>query len=252
MRPPFLLVLLLSACSPKAADTGEDTSSPDTSVDSAEPIDSGEDTSNPEETGDTDSDFPAISGDCFVLDDELTDTAPSVFSNSIDFGELGFSEDYLSEGGSTLYASDNAGGSSVYSEVFAYELLHRCEEALLLKTETEIAYTNSQGKITDMLLEIDSLKIGVSVTRAFAYPPETPYTNELAEELLEKKLAGVLESSANVSPEDAWEKQILYILAYTPDHQARVLESYQTLDPSLTADTIVVVTSTEGEDTFLY
>ena len=253
IAPLLLLILLLSGCSPKDSDSGEDTSSnQDTSADSGEPVDSGDDTSNPEETGDTDSDFPAISGDCFVLDDELTDTAPSVFSNSIDFGEIGFSEDYLSEGGNTLYASDNAGGSSVYSEVFAFELLHRCEEALLLKTETEITYTDSQGKITDMLLEIDSLKIGVSVTRAFAYPPETPYTNELAEELLEKKLAGVLESSANVSPEDAWEKQILYILAYTPDHQARVLESYQTLDPSLTADTIVVVTSTEGEDTFLY
>ena len=105
---------------------------------------------------------------------------------------------------------------------------------------------------TGPINRIDSLKIGVSVTRAFAYPPETPYTNELAEELLEKKLAGVLESSANVSPEDAWEKQILHILAYTPDHQARVLESYQALDPSLTADTIVVVTSTEGEDAFLY
>ena len=103
-----------------------------------------------------------------------------------------------------------------------------------------------------MLLEIDSVKIGVSVTRAFVYPPDTPYTNELAEELLEKKLAGVLDSSANVGDEDAWEKQILHILAYSPDHQARVLESYQELDPSLTADTIVMVTSTEGEDAFLY
>ena len=43
-------------------------------------------------------DFPAITGDCFVLDSELTETAPSLFANSIDFGEMGFNADYLSEG----------------------------------------------------------------------------------------------------------------------------------------------------------
>ena len=31
----------------------------------------------------------------------------------------------------------NAGGSSLLSEVFAYEVLHRCEGATLLKTETD-------------------------------------------------------------------------------------------------------------------
>ena len=250
MRLFLLLAGLLSACSPKSSTDSADTASPvDTSSDTAGP----EDTADTEDTEDTeDSEYPIISGDCFVLDDELTDTAPSLFSNAIDFGEQGFDEESLSEDGALLYATDNAGGSSIYSEVFSFELLHHCEDAKLLKTETQIDYTDSQGKITDMLLEIDAVKIGVSVTRAFAYPPDTPYTNELAEELLVKKLTGVLESTSNVAEEDAWEKQILHILAYTSDHQDRVVESYEGLDPALKADTIVVVTSTEGEDTFLY
>lgn len=256
MRLLLSLSLIISGCAPKDSDSNEDTSSAtDTSGDTGDPVDTAGDSGSPEDTGDTDdpeSGFPEISGDCLVLDVELTDEVSSVFSNSINFGETGFDEAYLSEGGTTLFETDNAGGSSLFSEIFAFELLHRCEDARLLKTETEITYTDSQGKITDMLLEIDSVKIGVSVTRAFVYPPDTPYTNELAEELLEKKLAGVLDSSANVGDEDAWEKQILHILAYSPDHQARVLESYQELDPSLTADTIVMVTSTEGEDAFLY
>lgn len=253
MRRIFLFALSLAACGPGSPDSHSDTAvAHPTPGDSGVSEDTSGDTSGTEDTSDNSIDFPTISGDCFVLDSELTDSAPSLFANSIDFEEFGFNADYLSDGGNTIYASDNAGGSSIYSEVFAFELLHRCENAVLLKTETEIVYTDSEGKITDMLLEIDSVKIGVSVTRAFAYPPETPYTQELAQALLEKKLSGVLESSSNVGPEDAWSKQILHILAYTPDHQARVLESYEKLESSLKSDTIVVVTSTEGEDAFLY
>ena len=37
-----------------------------------------------------------------------------------------------------------------------------------------------------------------------------------AKSLLEKKLGGILESTANVSPEDAWTKQILHIWTLQP------------------------------------
>ena len=106
--------------------------------------------------------------------------------------------------------------------------------------------------MTDLLVEMDSHKIGVSVTRAFAYPPETPYTDEMAASLLEKKLSGVLDSTANVSSTDRWNKQVLYVLAYTSDHSSRIVEVYQGLDDAIKADTILLVTTTEGEDSFLY
>ena len=128
MRLFLLLAGLLSACSPKSSTDSADTASP---------VDTSSDTASPEDTADTedteDSEYPIISGDCFVLDDELTDTAPSLFSNAIDFGEQGFDEASLSEDGALLYATDNAGGSSIYSEVFSFELLHHCEDAKLLK-----------------------------------------------------------------------------------------------------------------------
>lgn len=237
----ILLIGCLFACSGKSTDL---TDTSDTDTDTAQDTDTDTDTDPP--------DFPDITGDCDVLDSELSDSSPHAFATTVDFLEAGFDELYLSEGGVEILNTDNAGGSSIYSEVFAYELLFHCEDAQLLKTETEITYQNAQGKITDILVEIDSLKIGVSVTRAYVYPPDTPYTADLAEELLTKKLNGIQESSANVTEEDAWEKQILYVLAYTSEHTNQVLNVFESLDANLKADTILLVATTEGEDEFLY
>ncbi len=63
-------------------------------------------------------------------------------------------------------------------------MLYRCELAVLLKTEAEIVYRDDGGKKTDLLVEMDAAKIGVSVTRAYGWPPEDPYTVEDATALL--------------------------------------------------------------------
>jgi hypothetical protein len=75
---------------------------------------------------------------------------------------------YSAAGGRTLVETPNAGGSSGYSEVFAFEQLAACEMAGLLKTETQIVY-DTAGKITDILVTIDGKKIGVSVVRAVQF-----------------------------------------------------------------------------------
>lgn len=199
--------------------------------------------------------FGDLSGACGVLDDdEWQSSGPFLFANAIDFGDSGYTADdfdLLSAGGQKIIIDGNAGGSSLMSEVFAYEVLHRCEWADLLKTETEIAY-DTAGKITDLLVDIDERKVGVSVTRAYAYPPEDPYTVAQAKELLEGKLADILDSTANVSEEDAWVRQILHVLAYQPEHAAAVAEAWAAIDPALRADTIVMVTTTDGDDGFIY
>ncbi len=199
--------------------------------------------------------FGAISGDCGLVDGTLLDSPePLLLRNAIDFADRPFTEDDLAElsaGGREIYLDGNAGGSSIYSEIFAYEVLQRCELAHLLKTETEIIY-DTQGVITDLLTEIDGRKIGVSVTRAFGFPPEDPYTVAQARALLEDKLADVLASSDNVSAEDAWVKQILHVLAYEPMHADSVVTAHAEIDPALRADTIVVVTVTDGMDDFMY
>jgi len=198
--------------------------------------------------------FGVISGPCGELDDELTSSEGAFFTNRIDFGTDPYDDadyDRLTPGGREILDDGNAGGSSILSEVFSYEMLARCEGAVLLKTETEIVY-DTPGKITDLLVEIDGHKIGVSVTRAVAFPFENPYSVEQARTLLEKKLQDIQASSANVSAEDAWVKQVLYVMAYGPGHAASLETAFGQIDASIRADTLLMVTVSDGDDAFLY
>ncbi len=198
--------------------------------------------------------FGEISGDCDVLDEELTSLEPAFFVNHIDFGMDPYDpEDFpkLTPGGQEIISDGNAGGSSLYSEVFSFELLARCEAASLLKTETEIIY-DTQGKLTDLLVELDGLKVGVSVTRAVAFPFQNPYSVAQAKTLLEGKLSDIHVSSANVSAEDAWVKQILYVIAYGEGHAASLQEAFEQIDPAIKGDTVVMVGVSDGDDAFLY
>jgi hypothetical protein len=197
--------------------------------------------------------FGDLAGDCDVLDDELTAAQPSLFESSIDFAAP-FTDDQggqLSAGGQEILAEGNAGGSSLYSEIFAFELLARCELAPLVKTEKEVDYDQA-GAITDLLVEVDGEKIGVSVVRAVAYPFEDPYSVGQARELLEGKLADILESTAHVSEEDRWRKQILAVVAYGPGHADALATALDAIEPAIRADTIVWILVTGGDDDFIY
>ena len=198
--------------------------------------------------------FGEISGECDVRDDELTSAEPAFFVSHIDFGMDPYDPgDFsrLTEGGQEIINDGNAGGSSLYSEVFSFELLARCEAATLLKTETEIVY-DTQGKLTDLLVELDGLKVGVSVTRAVAFPFENPYSVAQAKTLLEGKLSDIHVSSANVSAGDAWVKQILYVIAYAEGHAESLRQAFEQMDPAIVGDTVVMVTVSDGDDAFLY
>jgi hypothetical protein len=200
--------------------------------------------------------FGAISGQCDVLGVELTAASGVLRVNSIDFGDDPYDDedkDLLTMGGQEIIDDGNAGGSSVLSEVFSFEVLQRCEGATLLKTETEIEY-KMQGKITDLLVQIDGVKIGVSVTRAVKFPRDqvTMFEYSRARTLLEKKLGDVLLSSANVAMGDLWSKQILHVLAYDRQHADVIQDAYNDIGVDLTADTIVLVTITDGQDEFIY
>ncbi len=197
--------------------------------------------------------FGEISGDCDVLDEELASAEPALFRIAIDFDRLYVDADegMLSAGAQQIIEDGNAGGSSLLSEVFAFEVLARCELANLLKTETQIVY-DEQGSITDFLAEIDELKIGVSVTRAVGFPFDDPYLPAQGIELLADKLAGVIESSSNVSDADRWQKQVLAILAYAPGHADVIADAWATLNAGARADTLVMIIVTNGADDFIY
>ena len=201
--------------------------------------------------------FGEISGECGVLDEvDLRGSEPGFVVNHINFAMDPFDDpedvEELSGGGQQILEDGNAGGSSLLSEVFSFETLHRCELARLLKTETTIVYDDPMGKITDLLVEIDTLKVGVSVTRAVGFPRDAPYTVDDAAPLLERKLNGVLDSSSNVSQEDAWTKQILHIIAYEERHADAMSQAFDLMSDVVKADTIVIVTVSDGDDEFLY
>jgi hypothetical protein len=199
--------------------------------------------------------FGDLSGMCGVLAvADLTGAAPELFRDTMTFTRRyndPADRPLLTPGGLHLAETPNAGGSSGFSEIFAYEELARCELAGLLKTETEIVYSTT-GKITDLEVDIDGHKIGVSVTRAVAFPFGSVYTLDAATALMTKKLGDIQLSTANVSAADRWDKQILAVLAYDDAAADTIAQAWTALDPSIKADTIVIVTSTAGDDTFIY
>ncbi len=199
--------------------------------------------------------FGALSGMCGVLaETDLTSAAPRIVHDTMTFDRAYVDpadRPLLTAGGQVIAATPNAGGSSGLSEVFAFEQLARCEQATLIKTETQIVY-DTPGKITDILVEVDGHKIGVSVTRAVAFPFDDPYTLDAATMLMTKKLGDIKLSTMNVSAADRWDKQILAVMAWDDQAAATVEEAIDGLEADLKADTIVIVTSTAGDDVFIY
>jgi hypothetical protein len=250
-----------------SGDTAEDTAEADTAHGSASGDTSTEDTApENDSTADTEADgsgssgpplpgFGTITGACGVIDDELLSPDPSVIVNAIDFGTDPWDNPadlpLLTSGGQEMVADGNAGGSSLESEIFSLEVLTRCEGAILVKTETEVVYDLS-GSITDILVEIDGMKVGVSVTRAVGFPRDSAYTEATASALLTRKLIDIQESTANVAAGDRWVKQILHVIAYADQHVAAMQAAFGALDPAVKADTILWVTRSDGDDEFLY
>lgn len=216
----------------------------------------GESTDAEPSTGDSsggDDGLGTLDGECGLIDAmELRSPSAFVFGNAIDFRDLGFDYDQLTPQGQQVFDAGNLGGNSLYSEVIAFEVLARCDGASLVATEAEIEYLDPMGIKTDLLVEIDGLPVGVSVTRAVGFPFEDPYTVMQAEVLLTDKLGDILASTANVAPRDAWAKQILHVIAYADMHASSILAAYEGLPPELTVDTILVVTVTHGNDEFVY
>jgi hypothetical protein len=191
-----------------------------------------------------------LTGSCGAVIPELAKTTPSLIESNLTFAPP---EQYvrgeLSPGGQRLFDTPNAGGSSGESEVMSYEVLHVCEGADLLKTETEITYggpvDGGGSPITDFLVTIQGKKVGVSVTRAYK-PVSQGYTVADATTLLTKKLDDIQKSSARVLAADKWVKQILYVFAETQAQYDAAKTAWGQLSAAVKADTIVVLTRSVG------
>ncbi|MEZ4398511.1 MAG: hypothetical protein R3B06_00725 [Kofleriaceae bacterium] len=199
--------------------------------------------------------FGAIAGQCGVLTlAELDGTTPLWFQGDLTFDNSyddPAERDQLTPGGQHIVSIPNAGGSSVLSEVFAYEWLARCELADLIKTETEVVYDVDSKKV-DLTVDIDGRVVGVSVTRAMTFPIGAPYTLAAATTLLDRKLDDIQLATAAVSAADRWTKQMLVVLAIDPQHAQVAMEAWNALDAPTKDDTILIVAVTNGDDLFIY
>lgn len=226
----------------------------DTGPDLVEPSDPGpavDDTPQVEDTGSDVADEPpspfgSIAGTCEALVAELEGDAPGIFVNTFVFDGDPFDAGDLDPDAKAIFDEPNAGGSSKCSEVFSMEVMDDCLGADLYKTETRIEYV-AAGSLTDYAMIVEGSRVGVSVTRAYK-GPIVEYSVAEAITLLTKKLAAVLESTANVAPADAWERQILHVWTLHPEWADMVVEAWGTLGPELQADTLVVVTVETGTD----
>lgn len=200
--------------------------------------------------------FGDISGQCGVLTlTELDGIAPLWFQGDFTFSNRyddPAERDQLTPGGREIIADGNAGGSSLYSEVFAYEWLARCEQATLLKTETEIAYDIPTSKKADLLVEIDGRKVGVSVTRAVTFPFGQPYTMAAATTLFERKLDDLQLATQHAVAADRWTTQMVWAEAFDPQHAQMAMQAWAALDDTTRGSAILVVAVTNGDDLFIY
>lgn len=250
MRPLCVTVLLtitLAACG-SGGGAGPDAGGPD-AADAADAANDGDPGAVPL------AGFGGITGMCGVLGAaELDGTTPLWFGGELTFADRyddPAERDQLTPGGLAIVSVPNAGGSSVYSEVFAYEWLARCELAELIKTETDVVY-DVEGKKIDLLVGIDGRKVGVSVTRAVTFPFGDPYTLTAATTLFERKLDDIQLATAQVSAADRWSKQMLVTLAYDAQHAAVAMEAWAALDAATRDDTLLVTVVTSGDDVFIY
>lgn len=144
--------------------------------------------------------------------------------------------------------SDNAGGSSIVSEVLSAEILSATYQATNVRTEMQVEYLFSNWKIADFVVECFGERVGVSVTRAMGWRSvrgggfidESQFDEASALNLLTKKLTGLIMARSGVAERDAFYKSILHVFAQS-DRIARLLEeAFLSLDASV-RDVIVCV-----------
>lgn len=158
----------------------------------------------------------------------------------------------LTDGGNTIKNVPNAGGSSVNSEVFSFEVLNFLINAKLQATEMQLEYFPLGSKITDYSIRAGDQVLGVSVTRAMKFGGGV-FDDMDAFRLLSKKLYGVNASTKAVLKRFRWKKQILHIWAESTqvaDTLERVYNSQ--IDDDLRNNTLVVVTVCQKNSAFIF
>lgn len=106
----------------------------------------------------------------------------------------------------------NAGGSSVLSEALSIYYFRNRYKGTDFILEKEMEYWIDY-KMCDFLVKFNGQNYGISVTRAFNFHKNTVYSNEKAEQLLTKKLDGLILARHCVAKKHRFKRCILHIWA---------------------------------------
>ncbi|XP_035829709.1 AAC-rich mRNA clone AAC4 protein-like [Aplysia californica] len=173
-----------------------------------------------------------VSFESLLLDPET----PGVVSYNYD-------EDYeaMSDGAKRMLKEGNAGGCSIMSEAYSFNLI---KQKLLInvelwETETKIQYRNRKGKITDYTINFEKRRFAVQVTRAMYHPKDRSVPVKRLKKEIDKKLKGIKESSQNASLR--WEKQILHVWCQDSTLSEVVEDAFMNADAVLRGNTILLV-----------
>ena len=192
-----------------------------------------------------------ISGDVHLIAENLQSNYPSLLNISFDCN-VSYNNSLLSSDAQTVFNDCSTGGSVCDSRSLAMEVLNRLAHATLSSTESQIGYIDAAGKKTDMIVNIENLKVGIDVARAYHYPPENQYTQVEATTLLTRSLSDIKTESQNLTSGYGCVKYILLVFAYNSDYATQISTSWESIDPSIKSNTIVLVVTTNGDDSFIY
>ncbi len=172
-----------------------------------------------------------------VRNSNSSDSFLTYFNQTKQFDHIRLTDEAL-----RIKTTPNAGGSSIGSETMSFEMLKKCFNAKLVKTEMEVAYWPQGGSITDYVCSIFHHVVGVSVTRAFKF--NDLFTVDDAVYLLTKKLNGIYHSSKNSLTK--WSKQILHVWTLSNLVADAVRAAWSQMNEKRKTNTVLLITVAEN------
>lgn len=152
-----------------------------------------------------------------------------------------------------IYSEPNAGGKSINSEAFSTNILDQLYGITNIIPEMEIEYKWYNYKKCDYLCTIFGQQVGVSVTRAMAFPDPSFFTPEDAQNLLKKKISGLLVAREGVITKYDFRKCILHMWCESSRIAEIIKKEYSTLDEYTKDNIIIVLTVTKPHTSpFIY
>lgn len=150
---------------------------------------------------------------------------------------------------------DNAGGNSEYSEAMSMHYFEHVFNGKDFILENEVEYWR-EFKMVDYICTIRNERIGVSVTRAMGFPHSSMFVKKDAENLLKKKINGLIVACDLVLTKHSFTKSILHVWCQNKRIANLVREAYEeaieidAMGLKVLCDVAVILTICDDKDIY--